>query len=256
MVLIAKRAGGEAPLAPEPDTGLISELRQRAGVEQLDAILKDKEALTQMIGSWTTQGDRAVARLPVWHMAVLFRSNSDGLPISDEVSTEMDSILEQRSLLSDIDAITPLVTKLAFALRGELTNYHSDLTGSIRQAVSELDSDFTWQKLDVDTRAEIIQRVGLITPPELDISSDRNLSTAVNSRPLRSWKAEIDAVSKRRADALDGAVSFLQENDKVELTKISVRRGTLSDESEVDAWLAEHSARLKEAVKKGAVIVD
>ena len=253
LIEIAHTAGGDAPLPPEPDTTLVADLRQLTGTEQLAAILEKKDELEERIRDWTTRANRASERYETWRIAESFRRHAQGLPILNEIGSELDAIVEQRALLVEMDQITPLVAKLAEALREALTKRHDNLTGAIGKAKEQLGDDPTWKKLDPTAQTEISNAAGLTTPPALSIANDQQLQTALADRSLSAWQAEIDAVSARRAQALEKAALYLKE--EAPTTTISVRRGTLTDETEVDAWLAEHAEKLKEAVAKGAVIV-
>ena len=53
----------------------------------------------------------------------------------------------------------------------------------------------------------------------------------------------------------EGARRLVKDDPEVETTTVSVRRGTLTDESEVEAWIEEHGAALRKAVVKGPVIL-
>ena len=88
------------------------------------------------------------------------------------------------------------------------------------------------------------------------IASDEQLLATLDARPLSGWQAEIDATGLRVVKALEEAATRLRVVDPdVETTTVSVRRGTLSTEADVEVWLDEHGKKLKKAVAKGPVIV-
>ncbi len=256
LLRLAAGAGGEAPLPPVPDTKLVEDLRRLTGTEQLSAILEHKSKLEGMIRACSTLAKRAAQRVPAWETAAAFRRHAQGLPVAEEVGSELDSIVEQRLLLGDVDPVSPLVAKLAAALRERLTRCHADLASAIARASAGLAGDATWVRLDANTQAEICGAVEFEQPAALSIAADDVLRRSLDERPLSAWAAAIDAVPQRAAKALEEAARRLEQADAASRTvTITIRRGTLSDEAAVRAWVKEHEGKLLEAVAKGAVIV-
>ncbi len=256
IIGLAGQAGGEAPLPPVPDTKIIEDLRRLSGTEQLAAILDAKTGLEERIETWTRLAQRADRRRPAWETAVAFRRHAEGLPIAAEVGPELDAVHQQRSLVDETDAVSPLVAKLAAALRKSLTRAHAQLADAVAQAEAELAADGTWTRLEVRAQTEILRAVGLDAPPALEIASDGALRDLLDARPLSAWSAAIDAVPQRTAKALEEALQRLEPAQGGQQTvTVTIRRGTLADEAAVRAWVAEHEAKLKEAVAKGTVIV-
>ena len=208
------------------------------------------------ISEWNTLKDRAHQRSAGWEKAAAFRHQADGLPILGEVVPELDAIAAQRSLLAETDHITPLMAKLAAALREALTSRHVVLTAAIKKAEDQLASDSTWIQLDATFQSEIQNDLRLVPPAPLDISSDDRLESTLNDRSLAAWQAEIEAVPSRVATALSQAANRLHKaNPKVVTTTVEIRRGTLTNSTDVQAWIEEHGQKLKEAVTNGPVIV-
>ena len=254
---LAARAGGDAPLPPTPDTQLLEDLSRLTGTEQLGACLDKKDELERQVGAWSALSDRIAQRQPVWDAATVLRRHAEGLPVLDEVGPELDSILAQRTLLADTDHVTPLAATLAGALRAALTAQHQALTEALVQADAQLAADATWTGLDAEAQAAISAAVGLALPPALAIATDDQLQAALDVRSLSAWQAENDAVGSRLAKALEEAATrLIQDDPQVEMTTVAVRRGTLSNGADVQAWIDEHGQKLSEAVAKGPVIVN
>ena len=253
---IGQSAGGNSPLPPPPELHLLDDLGRLSGTEQLGAILEKKPDLEKNISEWNTLKDRAHQRSAGWEKAAAFRHHAAGLPILGEVVPELDAIAAQRSLLAETDHVTPLTAKLASALREALTSRHATLTAAIKKAEDQLASDSTWVQLDATVQAEIRHDLRLVPPVPLDISSDDRLRSSLNDRSLTAWKAEIEAVPSRIATALSQAADRLhKENPEVVTSTVEIRRGTLANNTDVQAWIEEHGRKLKEAVTNGPVIV-
>ena len=250
---LARRAGGDPPLPPPPDTRLVDDLTRLTGSEQLGAIYERREAIENRIAAWTTLADRAETRLPAWERAAALRRHAAKLPILDAVAPELDAIQSQRALLADTDPVAPLVAKLAAGLRAALTERHADLATATEQAEAALAADPTWSRLDAADQDEIRRRVGLQPPAPLSATTDEELRRTLDAHPLAAWQTDIDAVGERIAKALEQAATTLDpERPPIAVT---LRRTTLADESAVRAWLAEHEAKLLAAIRKGPVIV-
>jgi len=253
---LAARAGGSAPLPPPPETKLVEDLTRLAGTEQLEALYQRREELEKKIATWKVLGERAQGRLPSWKLACALRRQADGLPVTAEVAPELDAIECQRSLLDATDHVSPLVGKLAAALRAALSEQHAALSAAIAGAEATLSADSTWTKLDGKAQAQIRRQVGLEPPPPLAVATDEALQNALEARSLAAFQAEIDAVGERTAKALEAAAKKLDPSDPCRpASTVTIRRGTLADEAAVRAWIEEHETKLLEAVRKGPVIV-
>lgn len=253
LTALAAGAGGQAPLPAPPDTTGIDDLRRLAGADQLGAILDRKEALEESIATWSKLKELAGKRLPVWHLATNLRRHAASLPVVEEAGAQLDAVMEQRSLLDDSDHVKPLVARLGVALREQLTARHADLTAATDAQLAVLAADPTWTKLDPAEAANVCRSVGLVKPPALDLGTDEALKDTLDAHPLASWQDGLDAVAQRAARALEAAAATVSRERPA--TTVAVRRGTLENEADVRAWLAEHEKKLTDAVAKGPVIV-
>ena len=267
---LAGRAGGSAPLPTAPDAAIIDDLKRLAGPEQLAGIHARKDELQQWIEDWTILAECAEARAPAWELALAFRRHAGGLPAAASAGADMDAIVAQRSLLAETDHVRPIVATLAGALRAVLVEKHQELTGAIESARTTLAGDATWARLDAAAQDEIRRRLGLDSPPPLDVAMDRDLLRALESRSLAAWRSEIDAVEARTGQALQEAAKRIDADTPPggreatdgaspptppRTTTVEVRRGTLVDETAVGEWLREQEGKLMEAVRTGPVIV-
>lgn len=253
---LATRAGGAAPLPPVPETSRLDDLKRLAGTEQLAAILDRKDELDRRIAEWRTLADRAVARLRDWEMAVALQRQAVSLPAAIEIAPQLDAIVQQRSLLDETDHVSPLVSRLAVALRAALTRAHSALATATADAASALAVDGGWAKLDPAAQAAVRREVDLDAPTPLEISTDAALRHALDSRSLASWTDHVDAIPQRVSRALSAAAARSMPDGPHRVTSaVTIRRATLVDEAAVRAWIEEHERKLLEAAKSGPVIV-
>ncbi|NNL67677.1 MAG: BREX system P-loop protein BrxC, partial [Myxococcales bacterium] len=203
LASLTARAGGAAPLPVAPDGSLVEELKRLAGSEQLGAILEHKDDLEAKIAAWTQLAERAEERRPIWERAIAFRRHAAGLPEHGDVAHELDAIESQRSLLSDVDHVSPLAGKFSGALRTALTENHAELARAVERAEAALAGDATWSKLDATAQSEIRRQLGIMPPSALQVSTDEELRQALDIRPLSTWQAYIDATGERVNMALE-----------------------------------------------------
>lgn len=257
VIDLARKAGGEPPLPAAPDTSVIESLSRLSGTEQLASILERKDELESNIAAWKVLADRADSRLSTWDLSVALLKHAAGLPVADDVQPEVDAVRSSRSLLSEVDHVAPLVSRLGAALRAELSNSHAELCVAVADAISTLEADATWSQVGAPTREAILRDVGLVPPPALEIGSNAALLGALDARSLAGWNDVRDAVRPRQARALGQAaeIGTIGRGKGRQTTTITVRRGTLADEAAVRDWIAEHQDTLVAAVKNGPVIV-
>ncbi len=247
---LAEEAGGEAPLPERPDTGLVDDLSRLSGKEQLAAIFQAKEELSQAFGAWTQLGEWVRERVPAWELAGALRRHGEGLDEAKAVATELDAVLEQRSLLDAADPVTPCVDTLTRALRAALSRLRDAFGVAVREATERLAGDVMWQKLDRPTQQEILAGVGLVAPGPLSVATPEELRQTLDRRGLRGWQAVTDAVPAREAKALEAAA---KRSEGPPLVIVRVRRGSLEDERAVREWVEEHERKLLAAVQEGGV---
>ena len=252
---LANRAGGAPPLPAVPDTGFVDDLSRLAGNEQLAATLADHARVEAAIGEWTARAERRDARRRSWELAAALCRHAEGeVEAAAEAARELAAIEEQRSLLAEADHVSPCLARVAGALRAELAARHRELGGAVGRAAERLASDATWSRLDTPVREGILRRVGLEPPGPLAVETDAGLRRELGRRGLAAWRSEIDAVPARVARALEAAAGELPAGGP-DVTCVKVRLGTLADEAEVQKWVAEHEGKLREAVRRGPVIV-
>ena len=141
------------------------------------------------------------------------------------------------------------------ALRRDLADRHQELEQAVTVAIEALAGDATWSKLDSAVQGTILRRVGLERPAPLSVETNDSLKSTLDARRLAAWRSEIDAVPERLARALEEALKRLEKGEGPPATYVKIQPVTLSDDADVQRWVAEHERKLTEAVRKGPVIV-
>ena len=248
---LASSSGGDAPLPAMPSTAGIDWLSSKHGSEQLGEILAKKDELSASIETWTQTRDRISKRRPAWIQLEKMARYTTALPIYAEITPEIDSITKNRSLLDDTDHVTPLLSKIANALRSAVKRHADAFGAAYDDGLATLNRDASWKQLNDDAQLAILAQVGLAQPVPPTIKTDEDVLRELDHASLDARASATAAVQTRVAQALEEAARRL----KPEAKRISVRTATLEDEAAVRSWLDEHERKLLDAVAKGPVIV-
>ncbi len=112
-----------------------------------------------------------------------------------------------------------------------------------------LAADAVWGKISSADQARILSEVDLEAPSKPDLSSDQALLSALDAKNLAMRRTEAEAIPTRVEKARQMAAKLLEP--KVQF--ISLDRGVLKTESDVDVWLASQRKKLIDALKNGPV---
>ena len=250
MIEFARAAGGEPPLPPAPLVTEIEDLRRLTGNEQLVA-LKDKSAdLEARILTWQSAGQTAAARKPAWTLLEKLASHTHGLAAAQSVRGQIAAIRDQRLLLEPTDPVAPLRQQIAKLLREAMTESVTAHRAAFAAAVATLHADDTWNRVPAPDRAAIQNAVGLVEPPEADLSTDERLIEALDRRSLDTLRAECDAISGRVAQAIERAARLLEPR----VQPVTIERATLRNEVELEAWLGRQREKITASLKTGPVL--
>lgn len=251
LLELARAAGGDPPLPSPPDTTKIIDLKSLTGTEQLGAILAAKAELEQWIEGWSALRDRVEQRKLDWELLERLLAHANGLHVASQVGSEVEAIRTARSLLEDVDRISPIRIRVASALRSAVTEQYEALRRAINEGIQTLLVDPSWLALEEDEREEILARVGLTSPAEPSLKTDETLLQELDRQSLAARADALAAVPERVTQALAEAARKL----KPKAGRVMVRRALLETEEDVRAWVAEHEQTLLEAIQHGPVVV-
>jgi len=196
--VLANRAGGDAPRPARPDTASLDEIRLTAGNEQLLALYNQRDQLSDSIDAWNDLAERIEKRLPSWNTLTRLMAQVNGLSGAEVLVAQVTHIEQQRQLLEEPDAITPLVASLTQLLRDELNRLHTDYQARHKKGMARLDADTNWQQLEPEQRNSLLttQKLTLTDAPKVQVANtDEVLSTLELSchcpHSLIGWRRSI-----------------------------------------------------------------
>ena len=190
--------------------------------------------------------------MPLWDSLLVLQQHAEGLPVTDSVGGEIKAIQESRSLLEGDDAITPLISDLAQALREAITSNYSNRTEAITNATSNLNADCKWNELSESDRDQLIVKHQLSALATPQIGTLNELLAELNKATLSARHSALEAIPQRATNALNEAVKILTPNAK----PVTLLRCSLDTEEEVNQWIDDTKIKLLNAISTGPIILN
>jgi hypothetical protein len=253
LMELASRAGGEAPKPAAPTPSNIDEIRLMAGNDQLLALYNLRDELGSSIDLWTQLGDRITKRWPNWLLLKRLTHHAAGLKDFDAIQMQVATIEQQRQLIEDPDQITPLINNLAQLLREELNSLKNQWDQRWKEGEQKLETDENWSQLEPEQRHELRSRQQLVgtTIPEVHLEDTASIISTLDACGLQAFQDRIAAMPARFDQVLLGAAKLMEP----EIQDVTLPCRTMKTEEEIDQWLNDAEKILKEALKKGPVLV-
>ncbi|CAO1669176.1 BREX system P-loop protein BrxC [Salinicola sp. NYA28a] len=250
---LADEAGGEAPKPERPDTSFLDDIRLTAGNEQLVALYNRREELASNIETWEHLSERIHQRWPNWAILKRLMSHAGGLDDADVFRAQVETIEQQRQLLTDPDPVAPLITSLTQALRDALNRLDQDYQKRHEQGMARLADDSNWQQLEPEQRNQLLadQRLTLADQPKVAVQSTQEVLNTLDLCALAMFADRVAALPSR----FDNVAVAAAELCEPEIQFIHVPRRTLKSDADIDAWAEEVKQQLKAALPDGPISV-
>jgi hypothetical protein len=251
---LAERASGDAPKPERPDTQFLKDIRLTpSGNEQLLALNNQRDKLQECIKSWQEQAERVEQRWPGWQELQRLVIRADGLADIDAYRAQVESIEQQRQLLTDPDPMAPIISNLTQALRGALNKLDQDYQVGHKQGMERLDNDSNLQQLDPDQRNQLLsqQRLTLNEQPQVSVESTQKVLKTLEQYSLTGFADRIAALPSRFDNVIEAAGQVCEPH----IQFIQMPRRTLKTDEDIDAWADDAKQQLKAALQKGPVSV-
>lgn len=250
---LANRAGGDAPRPARPDTASLDEIRLTAGNEQLLALYNQRDQLSDSIDAWNDLAERIEKRLPSWNTLKRLLAQVNGLSGAEVLVAQVTHIEQQRQLLEEPDAITPLVASLTQLLRDELNRLHTDYQARHQKGMARLDADTNWQQLEPEQRNSLLttQKLTLADAPKVQVANTDEVLSTLELLSLSSFTDRVAAIDSRFDAVLVSAAELMEP--EAQFVKLPSR--TIKTDADIEAWLADAKKEIAQALQKGPVIL-
>jgi hypothetical protein len=247
----AAQAGGAPPLPAPPAITHLEDLANRVGNDQLKAIFDQRDALKQQAAQWQKQAELIATREPRWRELKSLLEHAVGLPVADEVRSEVAAIEQHRGLLADPDPVPSLVEKLTQALREALNQVHARCMQLHAEGQQTLATSPIWQQLNPAQQQRIMADYQLDGLPKIAVGSTEDVLKTLQAMKLAEWKNLCDALPTRFAQALQAAATLLEPKAQ----PLKLPGATIRSEDDLAAWLTTTAEQIREKLKQGPVIL-
>jgi len=172
------------------------------------------------------------------------------LAVHANLTQQMDSIVESRSLLVEPNPVTPLLQQAESALRDAITAKLSEYEEEFNACHRDLADDTNWLKLDDAKKQALLGKRSLSTIPSVDLSSAAAVYDALEETSFEQWSDRISALPGRFDAALKDAISELAP--KVRYSRLN--KPMIESEEQLLDWLAEVEAQIRAELANGPVV--
>lgn len=248
---LADCAGGNPPMPERPSKRHLEVIRDRAGNEQLAAMLEDFDILSQQLQDWSRSAELATKRKPVWDRLQILLRHASSISEAEELQEQINAVYNERRLLDAIDPVPDICRAVAKILRTAIRQAYDNFKTSYDRERAALEEKESWQRLSLEQQQRILVDEGIASVPRLSIEEDDSLFRNLQETPLSSWKTKIDALPQQFSNAAMAASKLLEpRTQKVKLTSRILRT-----ETDVKDWVAKTERELLEKIKSGPIVI-
>jgi hypothetical protein len=253
MVELADQAGGEAPKPARPDTTSLDEIRLTAGNEQLLALYNRRDELGGSIDSWTDLAERIAKRWSNWSVLKRLVAHASGFQDAEVIQSHVSTIEQHRHLLENPDPVAPLISSLTQLFREELNRVQKLWQQHWEAGEQLLAADANWKQLEPEQKHALREPQGLTQDkvPQINVADTQSTLNTLDRYPLTSLRDRIAAMDGRYQAIILEAAQLLEPKSQ----RARLPSSTMKTIDDVDQWLAQAEAVLKEQIKQGPVIV-
>lgn len=232
---LASDAGGAPPLPEGPDVQHIRALQQLAGNQQFREVAGSERTLKQNLEEWGKAARQREDRQIEWSVLGRLLDHANQLEIAVEVHPQYEAIRTGRQLLDEPDPMAPLIDELTSPLRTAVLERAQRLTSDHEAAITGLEQEEIWKRLELEDRQNIFNQVGLGVTTIPNVSTDEMLLRALDDTPLRAWDERIRFVGARVDQARRLAAQILEPKS----VSVNVRTTTIRTATDLEAYLDE-----------------
>lgn len=240
---------GDAP-KPEPiNCQFIKDIENLDGNERLVRILEEQEDLKAKYTEWNKKADLVASREPKWNLLSELVHHADG--DMEKLKAEIDAIRENRLLLQEPDPTQPKLIELTDQLKAALNKLKEVYISLYASKMTELQSNEYFKKLTPEQKHEILLKHQLLTKPEIISLDAQGLLFQLQKASLYTWDTKIAALPGQFQSALEEAIQLAEPKAQT----YSLPRNTISNQADIDAYLAALKTALETLLQKSSSII-
>ena len=248
---LAAQVSGDAP-RPEPiNIDFIKEIENKEGNERLLEIVQQKVDLQAKFSDWSAKAKLVREREPLWNLLGDLINHAPDEPEMEQLKNEAAAIRDNRLLLQEPDPIQPVLNAITENLVGILNSRKKQYNAIYDQKMTELQASEYFKKLTPEQKHPILAKHQLLTKPEIKALDAYALLNQLQRASLYTWDTKIAALSGQFQFALDDAILLSAPQAKT----YSLPRRTISNQAEIDAYVAELKTELETLLKESSSII-
>ena len=245
----AQDAGGAAPQPNEPNQDIINNLEQLSGNSLLLELYNRYDELSSLSKLWVDTAQHIKQRQPNWLQLNELIVHAKELSVYEGLKSEIQAIVQQRSLLAEPDHVRPLLDRVVDALRQALNAKLNAYENEYNTQITSLSADANWIKLNALQQTKLIADHNIEAPKSIALSTPDAISDTLDECSLQRWIERTQALHTRFDAVRLDAAKLLMPN----VVHVNLPKRTLSSPEEVKAWLVEVEKLLLEKVSKNPV---
>src|SRR5258708_1017455 len=253
LVELAARVGGEAPRPEPPAADAIKQLQALSGNAQFVAVYEHRYDLLNGSKAWTQASTEIARRWPQWLMLQRLLAHARSLPVAAEVDPQFNAIKNTRALLHNPNPVSPLLQKVAAALRTAVQDARQRLIEAQERELRGLEAFQEWQGPAEAERQRRLQQHDLGAVAQLKIGTDEELLATLDTTSIATWEYKIDA-PKGRVQRVREEAAKLQVPEAKHIT-VTPHHATLKSVEEADAYLAVLRAEIMTHISAGNPVI-
>ena len=248
---LAGLVSGNAP-KPEPiNIDFIKEIENKEGNERLLEILQQKTDLQAKFSDWNNKAKLVRVREPLWNLLGELINHVPDEPEMEQLKKEATAIEDNRLLLQEPDPIQPVLNAITENLVNILNNRKKQFNDVYDQKMTDLQASEYFKKLIPEQKHPILAKHQLLIKPEIKSLDAYALLNQLQKASLYTWDTKLAALSGQFQSALDESILLSAPQAKA----YSLPRKTISNQTDIDAYLAELKTALEILLKESSSII-
>ncbi|WP_423679680.1 BREX system P-loop protein BrxC [Undibacterium sp. WLHG33] len=248
---LAHKAGGDAPLPQSPSTDLLDNLLMKAGNELLRAALDARKEIEAEVEQWKNTIALITKRQLQWQDLDDVLKHCKGLSFAANIENERQAIFQNRSLLAEPNPIDPLIKQAFTGIRDAIVNKHGEFEAEYQRCRDQLEGDDQWKKLTAEEQAQILLDHHIDQIPALQLADNDAVLESLNQCSLSQWNDKRASLMSKFDAARHSAIAKL----KPKVKHLQSPRRLIENESDLQAWLKEAEAQIRNELAKGPVAI-
>ncbi|MEY5049169.1 MAG: hypothetical protein RLZZ175_2528 [Bacteroidota bacterium] len=251
LKILATKVSGDAP-RPEPiNIDFIKEIENKEGNERLLDILQQKDDLYNKFTDWSAKAKLVEAREPQWNLLVELNNHAPDEVDMEQLKIETAAIKINRLLLQEPDLIQPILNAISDKLLTILNKRKEQYNILYDLRFADLQANEYFKKLTPEQKHSILAKHQLLVKPEIKSLDAYALLNQLQKASLYTWDTKKAALPGQFQSALEDAILLSAPQAKT----FSLPRKTISNQAEIDSYVAELKTELETLLKASSSII-